>query len=762
MTKRAAVALGLIAGAFAAFIFLYERHLVSPAERESRRGSVLDSFIRDRLESIELKHGGETTLLGRQRGEDGQWRAWRILAPVQEVADADSVASLMSALEWATARRKLEHIEPSDLMTFGLQEPRAEAIYTVGGRSYRLRIGADDPREEGVYLAAEAADKVYVVGRDLLEILEKNADHYRDKHVLRSVPIAEADEIAWVEDRRRIEVHREKDRFWITTPERALAGASRMTRLIDAFQDLKATSFAAEGPAAPVPSKQIQLHIPRQREEDIRVALFIGDPATDTTAIDGPCDGHEGQRYLRVDPGRAYCVASSEIEGLLPTLQELLEKRLVTLDYPELAEVRWTSPGNEELVAERGERDRWRWSEAGGVGDIDGAAVERWLAELRASEWAEQMPLGDASQGAGATESSFSQLQLRSRTGREEQLRVVRSSVGTWTAHRAGEDRRVLLSEKQAELLRATDLHFRPRRLLNVAPSAIQALQIDRRGIREVAERVSPTGFRLSQPVEMDADVEGIRELLSLLGGLTALEFRPGRWEADPSAIAVLLTLEQEGVSSEYRLLLKKEDGEVLGRLDESPVFLASARLFSILNAPLATRRMFELEVEELERILFELDGRKISFRRRETEFVDERDVVVSLARVQPFLRHLTSLSASRLLGYGVPEGTPLRMLTLGLASRSAAFDATDEAPVNSGSTVVLSDFGPFSDESPSANRRLSDERQGSSSGPERMRRVTLHKLRRHAPVTSPSAHNPLPTYLVPAKDLDALFRPVL
>ena len=72
MSKQSALVLGVMAGVLGAFILFYERNLVSSTERAERSSSVFTEFVRDRVGSLEIRHGDGRVQLSRT-WEEAEW-----------------------------------------------------------------------------------------------------------------------------------------------------------------------------------------------------------------------------------------------------------------------------------------------------------------------------------------------------------------------------------------------------------------------------------------------------------------------------------------------------------------------------------------------------------------------------------------------------------------------------------------------------------------------------------------------------------------
>ena len=89
MSKQATWVLAAIAAVMLGFIVFYEQHTLSSGELESRRGQVLNRFLRDRVTQVTLQRGDEmVATMVRDTSEEETLDTmnvgtWSLTAPVQ-------------------------------------------------------------------------------------------------------------------------------------------------------------------------------------------------------------------------------------------------------------------------------------------------------------------------------------------------------------------------------------------------------------------------------------------------------------------------------------------------------------------------------------------------------------------------------------------------------------------------------------------------------------------------------------------------------
>jgi hypothetical protein len=287
---RVPLVLGLLVAGLATYIVVHERHTLTSAELEQRRGRLLERFVRARCDRIELERparagagsgdaasaggagaggagaggagaGGparERVVLVRVRDDAAPGLggaldvgSWRILSPVEAPADEDAVSALLGALEWLDARRTFEGgaVDPREEARMGLDAPRVRVTLTVARETITLALGAEDARGQGVYLrVGSPGAPVHVVGKDFFEAVDHDAAHFRSKRVLEGPQSPRlADRVTLrAPGRPALRLRREVARWHFD--EGAVGWASRdaVDAITRALDELRAERFVAE------------------------------------------------------------------------------------------------------------------------------------------------------------------------------------------------------------------------------------------------------------------------------------------------------------------------------------------------------------------------------------------------------------------------------------------------------------------------------------------------------------------------------------
>ncbi len=384
MSQRAVSILFVLTALLLGYVLLFERTSVTSRELEQRKGRVLQTFVRDRVDKLEIEAHGKKVVLERKPAETAGFESWKMLAPVKTGADEDAVDQVLGELEWLSARRTFEKPSDEDVKAFGLNAPRYRLWFSVGGKRHSLDVGNDDVHGQGVYVRTEDKGRVFVVPKTLLEALDHGPGRYRTKEFLGNIVLA------WV---RQVELERGVDKLTLTRSDDqwqyqgeapvSFADARRIDRLLSSLDDLRATRFLEEGPqleqakallAQPEASVRVRV-VPDTQREDQTPRLF-------DLRVAGACPEHPEERVAQSGPdGDIVCVRAADLELFTPDYASLRQQTLLGVEPSQVEAFELVSGG--KTIALKRDGENWV---AGGNLPANREAVEVWLQEVAAIE----------------------------------------------------------------------------------------------------------------------------------------------------------------------------------------------------------------------------------------------------------------------------------------------------------------------------------------------------------------------------------------
>jgi hypothetical protein len=651
------LALGLLV-----FIVFFERGTLSTSEREGRKGRVLDSFVRDRVDRVEVQRKGVTTLLTRVPVKDDDPLAiggWRVEKPYAAAADQASVDSLLGALEWIEARRSLGTLSSKELESFGLNKPRYRIAFVVGRERVAFSLGGA-AADGGAYLKLEAKGMVYVVGKDVVEAFDHQPSDFHSKELHEGVSMLTLVKLQLLDASGERTIERKDGWQRLTSPFVSLAATPAVTALMSGLDGLRASRFIDSasnklddyGLATPGFTLNLDSKVFDKAAKDKtrieHLALRVG----------SPCHGHAGESYLRVNAGPIFCAADAELAALHKRADELAETRLLPLEDSEIHGVQ-IRIGQSELVLEEADKAmRYRLLEQGREvkrGTADPTALAEWYKALRAVS-VERFEVARA-QHAESVTATFD----RGKGLAKYSVRLIDDPAGL-LALRMDETQLLHVPPSARDLLSISAARLRPKRVIDENEARFTKLVLTSPGnvVESVIKRAN--GYELSGPCIAAAQRSTVDDILRLASKLDVV-----RYVADIASPAhgfnapyrsLRLEYGNDATAKVHTLVLGAALGDEgrFARLAGDPaVFLISNALAQKLEEPLVSRDALALPFDQL--VSFELGSNagRVRVERRDGAFVMAGAREPDPARAERLARALATLHATRASSYGAP-----------------------------------------------------------------------------------------------------------
>ncbi|MBN1656322.1 MAG: DUF4340 domain-containing protein [Deltaproteobacteria bacterium] len=683
---RTTIVLGVITVIMAAFILFFERDAITSRELDKRKGHLIQKFVRDRVQKLEIESEGKNTVLVKTAGgvDELDEHGWRLVRPWAADADESEVDSLLSTLEWMDSKRILENIGEADRKRFGLDKPKVRAWYTIGSRRMPIVLGKRDARGFGYYLQLDDPARAYIVNKEIYEALSRDPAEFYTKKLHDGVSAYSTGSIVIRDENGEKRVEKRKGDYWMTKPSVALASSDAVEGLIDGIDRLKATRFISEkvddlaryGLEAPVLEAVIQPTVSNDKEkkEAKKQALQI--------RIGAKCGERDNESYVLVGEHKpVMCVSDESLEAVRKAVETLRDKRLLPLRESEVEAVR-IDAGKRRLELDF---DKSKWSYQAYIdkrvvakGEADTDAVERWLERLRAVEMSASTPFDEEiSKTRGISKPQASVRFIRSKKEPELLLSVGVVQGETLYVRRADEPWVASFPASALELLEATSAHFRRLKLLDDTGEELVELTVKREGVTEKAKKEGGNDWRIIEPINAKADRAILDELGRLFSQLEAVRFvadiaEPIHGLDNPAAVITAgyskadhesshehgsddLDKKASKIRSTTLKIGNAVDGGRFAQFGkDQAVFVVSQALFDYGSQPLVSRTLVDYSKEQINGVKIEKGKEVIEARRQDRgfRFLDGKG---TQAQAEQLVERLTQLRASRAMAYGTP-----------------------------------------------------------------------------------------------------------
>ncbi len=329
--RKHLVSIVVIALAIGGLLYAYfgDRGTVSDLERDHRAHLIFPAFRREELQSLEIDPRGAPKMrFEASEDDDAGEREWRMTMPVGDKGDSVAIDRLLGALEYASYERKV----PSG--GAGFDSPRVRGSIAMNKVHYTFALGDDATPPDGAAYFRLDGEGVFVVKKDLVNELLKNADAYRDRSIVPYLSI----------DLQRFEVGGARpwtiDRmddisFRIITPSGNFQGirASRsgLDKVWQGLAEMRAEGFPSADEATRALGSPIFLTMTPKDSRLPRALLALG----------GACSSSPDDLVLqrREPTPLVACVPKGALTGISTPLEELVDTHLFAAIPEEVEEI---------------------------------------------------------------------------------------------------------------------------------------------------------------------------------------------------------------------------------------------------------------------------------------------------------------------------------------------------------------------------------------------------------------------------------------
>lgn len=180
MKFRSTLALLVIVGAIAAYLYFFERNSLTTREKLENALHVVPDFDRDKVDAISIR--SPETKIELRKIPNG---VWALEEPVRDRADSSAIHELLTSIETLQSDDPPVLLEPKtakeQLKEYGVSDATTKAKFTGGGKPLELFVGKDTAVQGKVYLHVEGAKAVRVVTSAVKTQFQKKGDDFRDR-----------------------------------------------------------------------------------------------------------------------------------------------------------------------------------------------------------------------------------------------------------------------------------------------------------------------------------------------------------------------------------------------------------------------------------------------------------------------------------------------------------------------------------------------------------------------------------------------------
>ncbi len=287
MSAKSTWSLLLIAAIIFAFIFFIE-HPHRQARLRPPETRILPNLQISNITSVQLQSSGEVDLRIERTNS-----TWQLKRPLVYSADRFKVESFLQKLGQITWQGHITAAELQDRPNageeFGFDNPAVSIAIHEGNNRRHLLIGKKVAVADQVFAQVVGADGIYVIDSDLLNLVPKNVDEWRD-HGLANWSEVAFDTLKTKAGNNSLELQfNPKNFMWrMTRPLEARADNQKINELLQKISTLKIAQFVSDEPTVDLDKYGLQppeLEISFARGTNDLFVLQVGSSPTNNPSL---------------------------------------------------------------------------------------------------------------------------------------------------------------------------------------------------------------------------------------------------------------------------------------------------------------------------------------------------------------------------------------------------------------------------------------------------------------------------------------------
>jgi hypothetical protein len=269
---------------------------------------------------------------------------WRIVSPVDDVADARAVEALLQAARRAPVVKTIH--EPEALSSYGLAPPAAR-LTLVNVTVPTVELGNVAPTGDGVFARLDGRPEVVLLGLpDATPLTRLDAARWRERSI---VDVARSEIEGLTLAPSDLQLMREADGWWILSPRRLPASTTGVDALLGAIYGAKV--FGWDDAGSPADARY------GLASADARTFTLRTGNASQTIALGG--DAGDGRRYVASEGRKTILIAEVPPAALSSLdLASFRDTRLTNVNRYDVTRLVYASDGA-RFAATRKDETTW-------------------------------------------------------------------------------------------------------------------------------------------------------------------------------------------------------------------------------------------------------------------------------------------------------------------------------------------------------------------------------------------------------------------
>ncbi|MFH1230224.1 MAG: DUF4340 domain-containing protein [Planctomycetota bacterium] len=509
MKTKTTIILFIIAVLLGVYIFVIEKKLPTTDEIEAGKKKVFAVKSGD-INKISIKSlnsflismncvtpSGKALIFNRT--SDGKWE---ITEPIKTRADQSMLDNIASQLAELDKKDTVKDI--SNLENFGVLTPMINASFQVKDKTYNIKFGKDAPLGLGVYMAVdpvgEGQKEVYVVERNLADLLGKPGYEYRNKKIV-DANTYDINNLKLVYPDKTIEVQKKNDEWYIAQPISEKVDQTKVRDLLSNLSTLSVATFLVDNETDikkyGLDKPLLKVIIPDPKEANKSETILIGEEMEKDKNV----AAKEGIQTI-------VTINKSSIDKIMLELDDLRNRKILDLETAKLKNIRMDSNRKEVFYLEKDKDNKWQFTyPAMTVTNNAPADVDSFIDKLNntlieqfvADTTIDLTPYGLSEPFTGV-ELVFNNTASPTVTTR---IQLAMGNDNKYVYVKKPDEIRVIsVSPSLWDYLKQGSIHFRKKSMFNIPSEQVRKLTISAQDKTSIYEQVGIQEWKMISPTE--------------------------------------------------------------------------------------------------------------------------------------------------------------------------------------------------------------------------------------------------------------------
>jgi hypothetical protein len=359
------------------FIVLVEHPLRQERLRQASQ-AVLRGFDPATITNIEIQPWGQPVIVARRVG--GTSGVWQLTHPISYPARNDLIKALLEALAKLEWQDRITEAELRDLPDaqdrYGFIQPQFSLTLQGTDLTRHLEVGRLSALGDQVYLDVEGNSSISLAGADLLSVIPRDKNQWRDLSLL-DLTNTPFQKLRVRSAGQELEFERDPtNHLWfMNLPEKARADSAQINELLGQLQQIQIGYFVSDDPKVDLEQYALQNSA---QTPDLALSFLQGSNVVAALQVGASLSNHLELAYARrLDPSNIVAVARQPLRAWQGAYTNFLDQHLISVPpgWVESIDVR----GDNNFTVQKQANGPWQVL-AGANFPADPLLMEFWLA----------------------------------------------------------------------------------------------------------------------------------------------------------------------------------------------------------------------------------------------------------------------------------------------------------------------------------------------------------------------------------------------